>query len=173
MKFDLDQSTIQLTKGNLISLPDAEGSTVAVLWGSVWLTQDGDSRDYEVNSGESFTIRGDGLVLISAFENTALTVLQLCENVTISSIKPSANARRATAYEEANERNSVPNLSGDALERYKRGAHELRAEYIASLFAALGRAVSRGFSKLSEYVAALWRNNSRKQWTEPRRRLYW
>ena len=99
MKFDLDQCTIQLAKGNLISLPDAEGSTVAVLWGSVWLTQDGDSRDYEVNSGESFTIRGDGLVLISAFENTALTVLQLCENVAISSIKPSGNARRATAYD--------------------------------------------------------------------------
>lgn len=173
MKFDLDQCTIQLERGNLISLPDAEGSTVAVLWGSVWLTQEGDRRDYVVNAGESFTIRGDDLVLISALENTALTVLQRCENVTISSIKPSANARRAAAYDEANERNSVPNLSGATLERYKRGAHELRAEYIASLFAALGCAVSRGFSKLSEYAAALWRNNSRKQWTEPRRRLYW
>jgi hypothetical protein len=31
MKIDLDEITIQLTKGNLISLPDAEGSTVAVL----------------------------------------------------------------------------------------------------------------------------------------------
>ena len=173
MKFDLDQSTIQLTKDNLISLPDAEGSTVAVLWGSVWLTQDGDRRDYEVNAGESFTIRGDGLIVISAFENSALTILQPCEDATVLSMKPRGNARRATAYDEANERNSVPNLSGDALERYKRGSHELRAEYIASLFAALGRAVSRGFSKLSEYAAALWRNNSRKQWTEPRRRLYW
>lgn len=173
MKFDLNQSTIQLTKGNLISLPDAEGSIVAVLWGSVWLTQDGDQRDYEVNAGESFTIRGDGMIVISAFENSALTILQPCEDATVLSMKPRANARRATAYDEANERNSVPNLSGDALERYKRGAHELRAEYIASLFAALGRAVSRGFSKLSEYAAALWRNNSRKQWTEPRRRLYW
>ena len=169
MKFDLDQSTIQLAEGKLISLPDAKGSTVAVLWGSIWLTQDGDSRDYEVNTGESFTIRGDGLVVISAFENTALTVLQLCENVTISSIKPSGNAGRATAYDEA----SVPYLSSDALARYMRSAHELRAEYIASLFAALGRAVSRGFSKLSEYAAALRRNNFRKQWTEPRRRLYW
>ena len=173
MKFDLNQSTIQLTKGNLISLPDAEGSIVAVLWGSVWLTQDGDQRDYEVNAGESFTIRGDGMIVISAFENSALTILQPCEDATVLSMKPRANARRATAYDEANERNSVPNLSGDALERYKRGAHELRAEFIASLFAALGRAVSRGFSKLSEYAAALWRNHSRKQWTEPRRRLYW
>ena len=82
MKFDLDQSTFQLTQGNLISLPNAEGSTVAVLWGKVWLTQDGDRRDYELNAGESFTIRGDGLILISAFENTALTVLNPCEDVT-------------------------------------------------------------------------------------------
>ena len=96
MKFDLDQCTIQLTKGNLISLPDAEGSIVAVLWGSVWLTQNGHRRDYEVNAGESFTIRGDGLVLISAFENSTLTILQHCENVTISSIKPSGNALRRT-----------------------------------------------------------------------------
>ncbi|HEV8644028.1 MAG TPA: DUF2917 domain-containing protein [Burkholderiales bacterium] len=80
MKIDLDEITIQLTKGNLISLPDAEGSTVAVLWGSVWITQEGIWRDYELNDGESFTSRGDGKILISAFENSALTILQPCDN---------------------------------------------------------------------------------------------
>ena len=80
MEIDLDEITIQLTKGNLISLPDAEGSTVAVLWGSVWITQDGVRRDYELKAGESFTIRGDGKILISAFENSALTILQPCDN---------------------------------------------------------------------------------------------
>lgn len=80
MEIDLDEITIQLTKANLISLPDAEGSTVAVLWGSVWITQDGILRDYELNAGESFTIRGDGKILISAFENSALAILQPCGN---------------------------------------------------------------------------------------------
>lgn len=80
MKIDLDEITIQLTKGNLISLPAAERSTVAVLWGSVWITQDGILRDYELSTGESFTIRGDGKILISAFENSALTILQPCGN---------------------------------------------------------------------------------------------
>ncbi len=173
MKFDLDQSTIQLTRGNLISLPNAEGSTVAVLWGSVWLTQDGHRRDYEVDAGESFTIRGDGLVLISAFENTALTVLQPCEDATVPSIKPSENAARATAHGKTNDRDAVLYLSGNELQQYERRAHELRARYIASLFASLGRAFSRGLTKLGDYPVALWRNNARRQWTEPRRRLYW
>ena len=173
MKYDLDQSTIQLTKGNLISLPDAEGSTVAVLWGSVWLTQDGDSRDYELNAGESFTIRGDGLILISAFENTALTILQPCEDVALSSMKPSENAGRAIMLAKANNLNSVLYLRVDQLQQYKRDAHELRARYIASLFASLGSALSRGLTKLGDFAVALWWNNARRQWTEPRRRLYW
>lgn len=80
MEIDLDEITIQLSKGNLISLPDAEGSTVAVLWGSVWITQAGILRDYVLNAGESFTSRGDGKILISAFENSALTILQPCSN---------------------------------------------------------------------------------------------
>lgn len=76
MDIDLDQITIPLAKGSLISLPHAEGSTVAVLWGSVWITQDGIRRDYQLNGGESFAIRGDGRILISAFERSALTILQ-------------------------------------------------------------------------------------------------
>jgi Protein of unknown function (DUF2917) len=173
MKFDLDQSTIQLTKGNLISLPDAEGSTVAVLWGSVWLTQDGDSRDYEVNAGESFTIRGNGLILISAFENTALTVLQPCDDVTESPMTPSENVGRAKSHGKTSDGNSVRYLSGDELERYKRDAHELRAIYAASLIFSLGSALSRGLSKLGDYAVALRLKNARWQWTEPRHRLYW
>ena len=172
MKFDLDQSTIQLTRGNLISLPNAEGSTVAVLWGSVWLTQDGHSRDYELNAGESFTIRGDGLIVISAFENAALTILQPCEDVAVSSMKPSENASRATAHGKANDRDSVRYLSGDELQQYKRNAHELRAQYSASLFAWLGSALSRGFTKLGDYSVALWLNNIRKLRTDPRNRLH-
>ena len=173
MKFDLDQSTTQLTEGKLISLPRAEGSTVAVLWGSVWVTQDGDSRDYELNAGESFTICGDGMVVIIAFENSALTILQPCENVAVSSIKPGENVDRAVTYGKLNFRDGVRYLSSDELQQYKRNAHELRAWYIASLFASLGRALSRGFSKLGDYAVALWLNNPRRLRTDPRNRWYW
>lgn len=172
MKFDLDQSTIQLTQGKLISLPDAEGSTVAVLWGSVWLTQDGDSRDYELNSGESFTIRGDGMIVISAFENSAVTILEPCEDVALAS-KRGESVNHATGTRDTNGKGSVRYLSGDELDQYKRNAHELRARYMASLFKSLGRALRHGFTKLGDRAVALWLNNTRRQWTAPRRRLYW
>jgi Protein of unknown function (DUF2917) len=172
MKFDLDQSTIQLTQGNLISLPDAEGSTVAVVWGKVWLTQDGDPRDYDLNPGESLTIRGDGLILISAFENSALTILQHCEDVAISSMKPGENASRAAVHGKVNDRDGVLYLSGDELQRYRRSAHQLRARYLASLFASLGSALSRGLTKLGDYAVALWLTNAGRRWNDPRNRWY-
>jgi Protein of unknown function (DUF2917) len=161
MKFDLDQSTIQLTEGNLISLPDAKGSTIAVLWGSVWLTQDGDRRDHEVNAGESFDVNGDGMVVISAFENSALAVLQPCEG-----------DARSTPNGEASDR-SIAYISEEELRQYKHNAQKLRADYIASLFTSLGKAFRRGFSKLGDFAVALWLHGARQKWTEPSRRLYW
>ncbi len=172
MKFDLDQSTIQLTKGNLISLPDAEGSIVAVLWGSVWLTQDGHRRDYELKAGESFTIRGDGLIVISAFESSAVTILQPCEGAEGSSIKHSESGDRASAYRERTGE-SLRYVTGEELRRFEYDAHELRAVYVASLIYKVGSAVSCAFIKLREYVVALWISNVRGEWTGPRRGLYW
>ena len=161
MKFDLDQSTIQLTEGNLISLPDGEGSSVAVLWGSVWLTQDGDSRDYELNAGESFTIRGDGMIVISAFENSAVTILQPCED-----------ASRATAHGNIGYRNAVRYISGNELQHHTRMAHELRAQYVAGLMQSLGHALRRGLAKLGYYASELWLKNLTGLRSDLRNRIY-
>jgi Protein of unknown function (DUF2917) len=173
MKFDVDQSTIQLSQGNLISLPQASGSTVAVLWGFVWLTQDGHHRDYELRAGDSFTIRDDGMIVISAFENSALTILQPCEDVLASSVALGGNIKRTVAHGKADHSDRVHYLTGDELERYKRDAHELRAIYVGSLIFSLGSALSRGLTKLGDYAVALRLKNARWQWTEPRHRLYW
>jgi hypothetical protein len=103
MKFDLDQSTIELAQGKLVSLADAEGSTVAVLWGKVWLTQDGDRRDYDLSAGDSFTINGDGLILVSALENSALTILQPCTDLAVSTPELSDNASPTGAHNKLSE----------------------------------------------------------------------
>jgi glycosidase len=172
MKFDLDQSTIQIKQGNLISLPDAEGSTIAVLWGKVWLTQDGHQRDYDLSSGESFTIRGDGLILISALENSALTILQPCEHFATPSAMVSENAEHAAMNGKTNERRGVHYVSAEELQQFKRNAHELRARYIASLFVSLGDAISHGLTKMGDFAVAFWLNHARMKWIDPRHRLY-
>jgi Protein of unknown function (DUF2917) len=174
MKFDVDQSTIQLSRGNLISLPQASGSTVAVLWGFVWLTQDGHHRDYELRAGDSFTIRDDGMIVISAFENSALTILQPCEDVAISPTKLSENTDRTTVHRKANDTDGVRYISADELQQFKDDAHKLRAIYVASLIYSLGCALSRGFTNLRNFAAAaMRRSNGRREWTEPPHRLNW
>ena len=161
MKSDIDQSTIQLTQGNLISLPDVQSSTVAVLWGSVWLTQDGDSRDHEVNAGESFNVKSDGTVVISAFENSALTILQPCEGT-----------NHTTAHRNVGDKHAARYLSANESQHYTRIAHELRAQYLAGLMQSLGNALRRGLTKLGYYASELWLKNLTGLRSDLRNRIY-
>jgi Protein of unknown function (DUF2917) len=151
MKYDLDGSTVHLRADKLISLPDAKGSIVAVLWGSVWLTQDGDSRDYELNAGDSRTIHGEGTVVVSAFENSAVSILHSCERAS----------------------DSVRYVTREELRQFERDAHVLRALNMASLIYKVGSAVSRALTKLREHVVALWINNVRDEPAGPRHGLRW
>jgi Protein of unknown function (DUF2917) len=170
MKFDLDQSTIQLAKGNLISLPDAAGSTIAVLWGSVWLTQDGHARDYELNAGDSLTIHGTGMTIVSAFDNAAITVLQAC-NDAATSTQTTQRDDRALGDGKSHQANGVHYLSADELEQFKRDALQLRDAYVASLIYAIGSALSRSLIKVADFAIDLWVKNIHRQWADPRNRL--
>lgn len=151
MKYDLDGSTIQLKAHDVISLANPKGSTIAVLWGSVWLTQDSDLRDHELGAGESYTIPSDSKVVLSAFDDSAISVLQPCES-----------ARKNLRY-----------LTSEELRQFERDAHELRAVYVASITAKLVEAIRRGFSKLYDFAMTLRLKHARWQWSEPRHRVYW
>lgn len=75
MGSNLHYALTQLRKGAMLSLRDAQRSSVVVFRGSVWITQDGDPRDAFINAGETFTIDRRGLVLVEALEDTSLLVL--------------------------------------------------------------------------------------------------
>lgn len=173
MKSDIDQSTIQLTQGNLFSLPNAQGSTVAVLWGSVWLTQDGIQRDYELNAGESFTIHAKGKAVISAFENSALTILQPCAQVVYAPSMASGHAAESTSPSNNSVDHRDQYLSSEELDHFKREALEMRDIYIASLIFSLGCVLRRGLGEFADVAATIWLKNARRQWANPRDRLYW
>lgn len=49
-----------------IRMRDAAGWTVVCLSGTVWITQEGDSRDVVLTAGRSFTLDCTGLALINA-----------------------------------------------------------------------------------------------------------
>jgi len=66
--------SIQLGAGQELALRDAAGWTVACRSGSVWITQEADSRDNLLSAGESFTLDRRGLTLILAWKDSGLVI---------------------------------------------------------------------------------------------------
>ncbi len=66
--------SIQLGAGQELALRDTAGWTVACRSGSVWITQEADSRDNLLSAGESFTLDRRGLTLILAWKDSGLVI---------------------------------------------------------------------------------------------------
>jgi hypothetical protein len=66
--------TTELTRGQLLRLRDERGRGIAVISGSVWLTQDADDRDILLGPGQSFVLDRPGLAIVQALQDTGLMV---------------------------------------------------------------------------------------------------
>jgi hypothetical protein len=66
--------SMQLAAGQEFRLHDAAGWTVACSSGSVWITQEADTRDVFLDAGDSFTLDRAGLALMLARQNSALAI---------------------------------------------------------------------------------------------------
>jgi hypothetical protein len=65
---------LHLGQGNLLRIEDGGGLLVSVTQGQVWLTEEGDSRDVVLESGQSFRLQHRGLSLVYALEPAGLTL---------------------------------------------------------------------------------------------------
>lgn len=66
-----------LPQGGLLRLEDARGAQIRVEHGALWITQDGDSADYVVQSGESIRLDRDGVALLTACGSFASTLISV------------------------------------------------------------------------------------------------
>src|SRR6059058_4109541 len=57
---------LELAHGDLIELKDARGATVRVTQGTVWLTQEHDTQDVMLRTGDVWTVERQGLTLVEA-----------------------------------------------------------------------------------------------------------
>jgi hypothetical protein len=76
MRIELNQNGLCLKKNQLVKVRGGIGHTVDCNSGSVWVTQDGDTRDVILRAGDSFTLDRDGPALLQAFEPGAITIRQ-------------------------------------------------------------------------------------------------
>jgi DUF2917 family protein len=71
-----DRFSMQLGAGQEFRLRDAAGWTIACRGGSVWITQEADSRDVFLSAGDDFTLDRSGLALILARQDSAVGIRQ-------------------------------------------------------------------------------------------------
>jgi len=62
----------KIERGELLRIDAAPGDKLQVRLGDVWVTQDGDSKDYVLRTGESLMLSGRGSALAMAYKRTQL-----------------------------------------------------------------------------------------------------
>ncbi len=69
------EKTVHLRDRELFSIKDnCTGMTISCRTGVLWLTREGDCADHLIRAGENLTINGEGLILISALEDSAFEI---------------------------------------------------------------------------------------------------
>lgn len=65
---------VQLSKGEIIRLPKAQGVQLRCVRGLLWITQTADYRDHFLSIGQSYVCTGTGLVLVEAQEEATVVL---------------------------------------------------------------------------------------------------
>jgi len=74
MNLELDQDGLCLKRSQVLKVRGGAGHSVLCHSGSLWLTQDRDQRDIVLGAGESFVLDRDGLALVQALEQSAISI---------------------------------------------------------------------------------------------------
>ena len=165
MRIDLDQASIRLKQHGCISLRNAAGSTIAVLWGEVWVTQEGDRRDHVLRAGESLVISAAGLTLVEALTDASVSVLEVCDG--------QADPRSQAGYGADDRRPHAAYFARHAdiavMERYKRRARQRHVIHPVIRFA---RAMARSAARFGALARAHWWRRARALWGDGSNRLW-
>ncbi len=70
-----DGTIIDLATRESLALPDFRGATLRVTRGSVWITQQDDTQDIVLRSGDTWVVERNGLTLVEAQQDATLCVL--------------------------------------------------------------------------------------------------
>ncbi len=74
MNLELSQDGLCLKSHQLLKVRRGSGHTIVCHNGSVWLTQQGDGRDIVLGAGESFALDRNGVALVQALEQSAVSI---------------------------------------------------------------------------------------------------
>ena len=65
---------MEMKSGSLLRIEDGCDTVVTVLRGDLWLTQEGDRRDYYLAAGQSFRLDRPGVAIASAMSPSLVSL---------------------------------------------------------------------------------------------------
>lgn len=74
MELNTDTAVVELQAGQIITLDDAEGTSVRARCGAVWITEEGIRDDFVLGAGENRVISQGGRTLIQAMETSWISI---------------------------------------------------------------------------------------------------
>ena len=74
MNLRLEAPVLSLEAGQLVSLDDACGTRIQSRDGAVWITEEGEPRDFVVGPGEAFVVTRPGRTVVQAMAATRVAL---------------------------------------------------------------------------------------------------
>ena len=65
---------LKLLRGAQLKLRDATGQTLSTSSGVIWITEENNPRDIVLQPGQSFRLHGEGLAMIEALTDAAISL---------------------------------------------------------------------------------------------------
>ena len=74
MNIELESGAVRLARGQTLKIHDGAGHVVCAREGSVWITEENSRQDVVLEGGACFELHGDGLALVQAFSDAAVSI---------------------------------------------------------------------------------------------------
>lgn len=92
MKPGLSHHTLNLANEGLLSLRDAQAARIRVNEGTLWVTEEGEVKDTILTAGDTYTVRRQGLALLTSFGVSRITIEGSAEKVRAGRTLPQRDA---------------------------------------------------------------------------------
>lgn len=144
MKTEISEAILRLDQHGNLTLGDSKSGCIHVHWGNLWVTRDGDARDYIVTSGESFPFDARGKTVLTAISDAGLSVMERCGSgeVPVRNELPLGTS----AVQGRQFGDHLPEY--ETIDRHVHRAGQLRAHYIAAVIGRGWTALRRGLQSL-------------------------
>jgi hypothetical protein len=75
MNIELESAALHLPRGKSVRVRDGAGSTVQVLEGTIWITEENNPRDVVLGRGQRFRLARRGLAIVEAFGDSVVSLV--------------------------------------------------------------------------------------------------